>query len=76
MNEPIPSPYQEKITQLDHGHMGLVEDVDTLFIETNKYAFHDYKGKKYPMPKVALVAILEKMISRAKAGYYDNKNIV
>lgn len=73
--EPVISPYQDENFQIDHGHKGLVEDVRKLFREANDHEFHDYKSKKYPMPKVALVATLERMISRVKAGYYNNKNI-
>lgn len=77
MNDPIPSPYQREETfGNDNGHNGLLKDLEALVREADQYAFHDYKNKKYPMPKFALVKMLEDIISRAKNGYYDNKNVV
>lgn len=43
--------------------------------DARNYQFHDYKNTKYPMPKVALIATLERIISRAKNGYYNNRHI-
>ena len=71
--EPIPSPFQKEHLQ-DFGHLGLMQDLHDLMKDASQYAFHDYKGKKYPLPKVALVVTLEKIISRAKGKYYDNKS--
>lgn len=70
----IPSPLQQEIG-IDDGHLGLMKDVNDLHRDARNYQFHDYKNTKYPMPKVALIATLERIISRAKNGYYNNRHI-
>lgn len=76
MKEPIPSPYQEGIHTKDVGHSALLADLLAVYKEASKFEFHDYKGsKKYPIPKLALAALLERITSRAKSGYYANKNL-
>ena len=75
--EGIPSPFQkEDIGYQDVGHTGLINDIRAMLKDAMDYNFHDYKNKKYPMPKAALVAHLSQMISRAENGWYDNKSEV
>lgn len=71
----IPSPLQIDEAK-DNGHVGLVYDMRLVFRLCMDYQFHDYKGTKFPSPKVALILLLEKIINRTKSGYYDNKHIV
>lgn len=77
ITEPIPSPFwvngELSGPGVDAGHDGLMQDLRTLVQEAEQYSFHDYKNKKYPMPKVALVETLKKIADRVKDGYYDNK---
>jgi hypothetical protein len=75
--EGIPSPFQkEDIGYTDAGHTGLITDIRKLLKEAMDYDFHDYKNKKYPAPKAALIAHLSQMVSRAQNGWYDNKTEV
>jgi hypothetical protein len=75
--ELIPSPFQQIDTNhSDVGHEGLLHDLQELVKEADQYSFHDYKNKKYPVPKMALIKKLEEIMNRVKQGYYDNKNIV
>lgn len=74
--EPVPSPFMNEGEAIDHGHVGLMADLNALYLEAYRYNFHDYKNHKYPMPKVALTVTLERIISRVKSGYYNNRHIV
>jgi len=72
--EPIPSPFQKfDAMGADYGHDSLLHDLQELVRQADQYEFHDYKNKKYPMPKMALVTSLEQIIKRVKDGFYDNK---
>ena len=62
----------ESTEKLDVGHIALCKDTSTLYREAMNWEFHDLKNGKYPVPKVALVGILETIIERAKNGEYDN----
>ncbi len=75
ITEPVPSPFwvNGEVSNGDPGHDGLIKDIQMLMTEADQYRFHDFKSKKYPMPKVALISWLEDIINRAKGGYYDNK---
>lgn len=71
----IPSEFwDEKHSNEDTGHIGLMADLRGLIRDAMNYEFHDYKNKKYSEPKLALAANLEQILSRVKNGWYDNKN--
>lgn len=69
--EGIPSPYAPEPSGPLDGHEQLVEDVEDLLEMIDSEEFHDFKSK-HPLPKMALIAELEKLITRAKEGWYDN----
>ena len=74
-NQSVPSEFWKEETHYeDVGHKALVAYLQAVYKEASNRHFHDYKNKKYPLPKVALVSVLETIIARAKKGYYDNKN--
>lgn len=56
----------------DSGHTNLVNDIEHLLIEVKNKEFHDFENDKHALPKMVLVSELEKLIARAKNGWYDN----
>lgn len=56
----------------DKGHQRLVTDIKILQEKAENFAFHDFKNEEYATPKMALIGILNRIISRAKEGEYDN----
>lgn len=50
----------------------LIGHLKAVLEEAENDEFHDFKNKKYPLPKIELVMQLENIIKNVKNGLYDN----
>lgn len=58
--------------KFDKGHALLEADSRELHRKVESFEFHDFKNKKFALPKVELIKELQRMIDMVKEGYYDN----
>lgn len=79
MADPVNEAFEKVLNELQNepdndnpGHLALLDDMGDLAKEVIDHEFHDFKNKKYALPKVALIEKLQKLIENAKEGKYDN----
>jgi hypothetical protein len=58
---------------LDKGHEQLIADLEAVLAEAKEYQFHDFRNRKYALPKIALNNSLGKIAARCQEGEYDNE---
>jgi hypothetical protein len=63
----------------DTGHENLIKDLETLIGELNEilreakdFGFHDFKNRKYALPKIMLKSKLDAISNSVVEGKYDN----
>lgn len=56
----------------DKGHEALVKDISELLHDVVTFQYHDYKNTDHATPKMALVGVLDRLMTNAKKGKYDN----
>ena len=54
------------------GHEKLMQDLTELLYEAYNYEFHDFKNKKYAVPKMELKSKLVILAQNVVDGKYDN----
>lgn len=56
----------------DKGHVELINDIVDLWKDAMAFEFHDFKNKRYAVPKAALIAQFKAFTLKIADGGYDN----